>query len=861
MQETPGNGSNNGAGMVPVYGAGPITESRYGMGQAPVLQEAGIDVRQCLGLLRARFWTVLACLVVVFTLAAVRTFRAAPVYEASARLLIERRYTGLTPLEGVRERGEENNLETEVNLMTSRAVLEEALKDERLARLFGGTDSVDAPRPGLFAQAVGGVRNLFGSEPNRPLEAWERLQNALKAQRVRETNLVYLKARGSDPVASALVANAVAEAYVSHTVALRQANAFEAFEMLQVVRKEQEVALTSAEDALLKYRKEATIPLLGPPGEGSAVVDRLKALDDEYTGVQMRRIELSVAAKAIAQAQGNGQDVDSLLAIREIREDPGLGNLLQSLDDEYRAIQSRRIELDAAAEAIAEAQGSNAGVAALLAIGLVRDDPTAGKVRDRLAQVEMDIGAALRAFGEKHPQVVGLREERNYLVARLGEAVVGVAASIGAEQRLLRKRAAAQKMHIMDQLPEATRSAAKGIETEYALLLQREKEITQALKEQNQVALAQAGKSHGYQRLKRDMERQSQVFGAIVDRMKVADLSKDVGVTNISLVDPATAPRTPIKPNKKRALVFGGLLGLILGVGVAYLLEHLDDTVKTPEDVERGLGVPWLGYVPEIEAEGAGRVGMSKRATQSITAPSSSTTESFRSIRTNIYFSGEKDEIKSLVISSAVPKEGKTVFSSNLASTIAQDGKRVLLVDADLRRPSIHAGFGLERGPGLTNMLVEGRPLDELVKHPPQASNGQFENLHILTAGSKTPNPADLLGGEAMARFVREARETYDMVIFDTAPAMFVADAAPLTSGCDGVIMVVRAARTKRGAADRARRQLEAVKGKIIGAVLNGVRPRVLRGYGYSQYGYGTYYYDYHRYCEEYADEPEAVEA
>lgn len=214
--------------------------------------------------------------------------------------------------------------------------------------------------------------------------------------------------------------------------------------------------------------------------------------------------------------------------------------------------------------------------------------------------------------------------------------------------------------------------------------------------------------------------------------------------------------------------------------------------------------------------------------------------------------------MKSLVVSSAVPQEGKTVFAANLAAAVAQDGMRVLLVDADLRRPALHRVFGLEREPGLTNMLAEGGPLEGLVRTPPEGGNGELENLHILSAGRKTPNPAELLGGEAMARFVREAREKYDLVIFDSAPAMFVADAAGLTSGSDGVIMIVKAAKTRRGAVDRARKQLEAVKGKVIGAVLNDVRPGTLRGYGYYRYGYGYYYYDYHRYYKEYADEQES---
>jgi len=835
-----------------------VKVSDYGSGQTPVVQDTGLEIRQHLGLLRARFWTILACLVVVFTIAAVRTFRATPIYQASARLLIERRVPELTPLEGLQERRDRRYGATEVKLITSRAVLEEALQDEKLAEMFKGSGGLEMPPVGLFASVLRGVRRMFTTGPVRTPEPWEMLSGVVQAQAIRDTNLVDVNVQGPSAEQNARIANAVAEAYVGYTVELRKESAGEAFELLQQQRKEQEQALTEAEDGLLEYRQLTTIPHLGSPDGDSAVTDRLKALNDQYTTVQMRRMELSVAAKAIAQAQNDGQDINALLAVREIREDQALSSLLQSLKEEQRQIQSRRIELDAAMEAIAEARDNGDGIASLLAIEMVRKDPAVMEIRERLTQAEMEIGAGLRAYGEKHPHVLALHGQREYLASRLREAAFAVSKTIEAEHKLLERREKAQKEHIRIQLPETARSAAKAIETEYALLMQRENEITQALAGQNLAALEQARKAHGYQRLKRDMERQARVFDVIVDRMKAVDLTKDAGVTNVSIVERATVPRFPIKPNKNRALMLGAFLGLLLGVGMAYGLEHLDDTVKTPDDVEGRLGVPCLGYVPEIAAGNTEQSALTARAMHSLCFSSSSTTESFRAIRTNIYFSGEKDEIKSLLISSAVPQEGKTLFAVNLAATIAREGKRVLLVDADLRRPGVHSALGLKEEPGLTDMLTQGTSLEELFQIPkPPATNKKLDKdqdeinmdcFHVLTAGGKTPNPAKLLGGEAMARFIRQVREQYDMVIFDTCPAMFVADAAALTGGVDGVIMITRTAKTRRGAAERARKQLEAVKGKILGAVLNGVRPRALGGYGY-------YYYDYERYYKDRQDD------
>ena len=378
------------------------------------------------------------------------------------------------------------------------------------------------------------------------------------------------------------------------------------------------------------------------------------------------------------------------------------------------------------------------------------------------------------------------------------------------------------------------------------MLLKREKELRAALDREDEAALARARKVQMYERLERDTQRQQRVFEVIVDRMREVDLIKDEGITNVSLIEEAVLPQRPVSPNKVRNLMLGAFLGLMLGVGAAYGLSFMDDTVKTPQDVEEGLGMPWLGYVPKMRTSRE-----MVPAQQMLHEPGGPYAEAFRSIRTNIYFSGQRGQIKSIMVTSCSPGEGKTVFSSNLAAAVAHDGKRVLLVDADLRRPRVHRANDLERVDGLTNVLVEDLSLEQVVQSP---GNGQavLENLHVLTAGSKTPNPAELLGGEAMARFMVRAREEYDMVIYDSCPAMFLADNAALASACDGVALVVHAGQTKKSAAHRARKQLEVVDGTILGVVLNKVKAREMGSYG--SYG-GYYYYSTDYYYEEYEDE------
>jgi len=820
--------------------------------------DRGLDIRRYLGIVRARFWIILAGFVVIFTFSAIRTFRATPIYQATARLLIERRLPRVSPFDAFQYREEEGYLATQVKLITSKAVLEKALEDEGLAALFESRASLSAARPGLLGSALREVRALMAGKPTRPSEPWERLRGLVNVEPVRDTNLVDIRVAGADPPRTALIANAVGKAYVAYTVAMRQESALETFKMLQQQRKEQEEALRAAEEALLAYREKTAVPQLGASDGSSAAMDRLKRLNEEYTGVQLRRMELSIAAAAIRQVEEGERDLGSLLALGPIRSDPALADQLKALNAEYARMRMRRIELREAVDAIRKAQGQGEDVTAMLAVKAIRTEPTVSALCERLAQLDLETHTAQQTFGERHPELLALENRTQHLRSRLSEAVSMAAESIQADyDTLVAQLEEGQDEYVLARLGPAVAAAAESVQADHQLLLERERQLAGALAEQNRLTLEQARTSQAYERLRRDVERQTRVFDVIVDRMKEADLTKDVGVTNVSLVEQASVPRGPISPNKRRSLFLGAFLGLLLGLGMAFGLEYLDDTVKTSEDVERRLGLPWLGYVPTIRANGNGRDAMAERATHALMYPQSSTTESFRSIRTNIYFSGQRDEMKSIAVTSAVPQEGKTIFAANLAATVAQDGKRVLLVDADFRRPTIHTAFGVEREPGLTNMLLHGMSLEELVQTPREGGDGSLENLHILCAGHRAPNPGELLGGKAMAAFVREARQKYDMVIYDSSPAMFVADAASLSSGCDGLVMVLKWAKTRRDAVDRARKQLEALKGKIVGAVLNGVRPKAFRYYGYR--GYGYYHYDYQRYYRDYAeDEDEA---
>ncbi|MFW6157925.1 MAG: GumC family protein [Planctomycetota bacterium] len=832
--------------------------------QMVVPEEQGSAIRDLLSVVRTRFWTILACVVVVFTIFAVRTFRATPVYEATAKLHIERSTPQVALTQTTQSQwqwwNDEKRQQTMINLVTSKAVLEKALEDERLAPLFEERDGLPVPRPGLFRSIVSEIKVLFGGQSSRPAEPWERLRGLVSAKGVEETNLVTITARHTDPGRAALVANVVARAFVDHRIATRKTTAEETFEMLQKQKGEQQKALAESEDELEQFRGESSMPQLGVgPELETPISDRLKRLTDQYTSIQMLRLEHGVAARAVDKALEGGADVDALLGIRAVRSDPAIDSLENQLAEVKLEIQSAKRAAasgDSARvpKAVRDALDGKVDVDALLSIPAIASDRDVGAAQTRLTENDLAIQAARKTYGPKHPKVAMLKERKAYLQAEY-EKCVRQAAEADAWRRGQQIADLEDRRDLLrTRLRETAVRVGQAVQAEYEQLVAREEKIEQALKGQNQLALELAKKSHRYRRLKRNVDRQTRLFSIILDRMKEVDLTKDTGATNVSLSERAETPQHFVSPNRKRALIAGGMLGLMLGLGLAYLLEHLDDTVKVPEEVEQQLGMASLGYVPRIVPGDGSPNGFPGRASYTMHNNSGSATEAFRSIRTNVYFSGELGQMKSVHVTSPAPGEGKTILATNLAITLAREGRRVLLVDADLRRPMIDDAFGLEKEPGLTNLLVEGEKLEDLVKTVPDADNEEVrENLHVLCAGRKTPNPAELLGGEAMAAFMKDAAERYDAVIYDSCPVPFLADNAPLSVNSSGTILVLRSGATRRDAARRARKQLQTVKGNLIGAVVNEVRPKTLKGYRYRY----QYYYHYHQYYNQYQGDGE----
>jgi capsular exopolysaccharide synthesis family protein len=352
-------------------------------------------------------------------------------------------------------------------------------------------------------------------------------------------------------------------------------------------------------------------------------------------------------------------------------------------------------------------------------------------------------------------------------------------------------------------------------------------------------------------RLKRAKEIYESVYGYLLEKAEEERIQSASSSAGIKIVDIARMPDDPIPKNEMRFYILGIVLGLALGLPLAFVLEFNDTTIKTTEDIEKILGVAVLGTIPhyegkkergETEAKKQGKnkkqgVPHNPRHLLNFAGSDSVTTESYRSLRTNLSFASPDNPVKCVLVTSAGPSEGKSITIANLAMAYAQMGKRTLLIDTDLRRPVQHKLFEVSREPGFAELFIDKPDYEKSIR-----STGR-ENLSIVTAGMFTPNPAELIGSQKMVALIEYFRQNFDMVFFDTPPIVAVTDATLLGKRLDGVLLVIRSHHTDRDFGLRAISSLSNIGVRILGSVLNDIN----LSHRYSSYSYYKYYYHYYR--------------
>jgi succinoglycan biosynthesis transport protein ExoP len=414
-----------------------------------------------------------------------------------------------------------------------------------------------------------------------------------------------------------------------------------------------------------------------------------------------------------------------------------------------------------------------------------------------------------------------------------------------------------EQIGLLDRQLSETRNTAKtvvrtNLETNYRKALEREKTLRESFNKQRSETVNQNQAAINYNILKQEIETNKGLLDGLMQRSKENDVSMAGTPNNIHVVDYASEPKGPIGPRRLQGVMIALFLALALGVGLALFLEYLDDTVKSASDVERGLRLPALAVIPVAGRTATQRllpiprllrrnIGSSSGRELLINSDGPSVqAEAYKHLRTSVLLSIAGRAPRTLLVTSSVPAEGKTTTVVNMATVLAQTGARVLVIDADMRRPRLHQLFGVENRQGLSTALSSDMTLNEILSMVNQYKD---TNVYLLSSGAIPPNPAELLGSEQMRNLLEGACKSFKYIIIDSPPITSFTDGVLISSLVDGVLLVVHGGRTSRQVVKRTRQMLQEIGARIIGVVLNKIDLRSQEYYYYHQ-DYKAYYSD-----------------
>jgi len=609
----------------------------------------------------------------------------------------------------------------------------------------------------------------------------QRIKKGISAEPIRDSDVILIKFQGPTPASAARTVNLVAETVKERSSQVKREQASSTRKFIEVQLPAVEAGLYKAEDAIKGFKARNQVVSLSD--EAREVLARMTEIDKMYAGTVTQKMALEKKLEAIYTKL------------------------------EYKPDFS---------------EGSS--------------KMTSGAVADSLRKSLLDLQIeatqlSIKGYHPEHPQIYKLNRQieatKNKLVEELANISRGGQAKPMPEMSDLLAQIPPLQIELisLEARELAIRDFNTGYESDLSKLPYKELELT---------------------RLLRAKDVNENIYKMLLEKYEEAKITEAGKIGNVRVIDPAKEPLSPIKPRKALNLLIGLVVGLVLGVGLSFFLDSMDNSVKTAEEIETNFGIPVLGLIPSIQSEGPrkkkrnGRDEISKIASTLVTkyTPRSPISEAYRAIRTNIQFSKIDAPLRSIVVTSAAPSEGKSTTVANLAFTTALAGAKTLLIDADLRRPVVHSLFGLEREPGMTNILAERLAPEKVIKP------SGVENLDILTCGAIPPNPSELLGSQRMKELVQQLKAKYDLVLFDSPPVITVTDTAVLSNQVEGVVLVVLSHGTDRRALARAKSLLSNVNANILGSILNKID---LTGIGSSY----DYYYHYHYYY--YSDDGQNV--
>ncbi len=765
-------------------GPGAIERRTHALPAFPEALEVdqGVDLLAYWRVLRQRRWTILTIFFVVFALVAIWTLRQKPIYRAQALLEIEKENPDILTVQELFEVDTVSDayLETQYKVLKSEALAERVIDQLGLDRTpeFGSARSKplwswpwSEKKTSPGPQTFAVDGAATQGDPDVHQNAVEHFENRLEVTPVRRSRLVAISFDSQDPALAARVINALASDYIDQNLEARWQATQKASEWLSRQLLDLKAKLEKSEDELQKYASD----------NGLLFLETEKGSNENIVNERLRQLQ-----EELTKAQATRYEKESL----------------------YRLVQA----------------GDYASLPGIFEDRLMQD------LTVQLADLQRQYAQLSTTFSPSYPKVKQVQNQIKEV-----EAV------------LTRER----------------KHAAQKITDDYLAAVNREKLVRNDFERQQREANLIAERSVQYNILKREVDTNKNLYEGLLQRLKEAGVSAGLKASNIRIVDPGKPPNKPAKPRVPLNLALGAILGLALGVGLAFLQECVDKTVKSPGDVQRLLHLPALAFIPSVKAlnghrarapahlergksltlslsgsNGGQQALGALRATQyhriDVQQADPSLSEAFRNLRTSVLLSTASYPPASILVTSAQPREGKTTVATNLAIALAELGQRVLLVDADMRRPIINKIFDIRARSSLVGYL--------LGQHDwrPMAQATGVDGLDVLLCGPTPSNPVELLSSERMRMLVWEAVRQYKFVIMDSPPLLNVADSRILASLAEAVVLVVNSAATPRELVQHAETQVRSVGANVVGVVLNNLDFREDSYYRYYRHDYYT---------------------
>lgn len=800
-----------------------LSTHEYPAAYSPIYEEEGFaeqrSLREYFNVIYKRLPLILALAILVTSVVAFYMYRQPSVYEANTTMIIEPPKPKVQSKDAININfgNDANYTNTQLKLLQNPDLMRDVVVRLGLHR-----------DPNLFANQNKGLlaslRGMFSSEKEKtekesslPIltestdssETGEKialtkeesdraagyagtLLGGLRVEPIEKTNLVNVSVQSTNPELAAKVADMTAKVFIEKNVERELSGAKQSYEEISKSMEDLKTTISGQEAELINTLSSANLPLQDKGGEF-----RNSTLQTVYTQYQEARnerlkIEANYNTAVQANARGEGANIPTLIDSKIYQ-------------DTVRLNTERRAKLQ----------------------DQIRE--TDKQIQD----AETELSGLRSKYTDEYPKVKETIAKIEKLKQTRTDTESTVTQTIERDQKKLEK--------------DAVSGALVALKSQLDSALKREGQLYNSYTQQEAKANIEGQAETKLTTLKREIETNRGLLDRYTQRQKEQELAISSGrPDNLKISTNAVKPGAPIGPQRNRNIIIAFLISLAAGIGLAFLLDYLDDSIRTSDDVGRHLGLPTLALIPHQATTGEKRKllpskngsGVSSTALIALEDTRSAMAEAYRHLRTSLLFSSAGKPPQTILVTSSQPSEGKTTTAINTAITLAQSGADVVIIDCDLRRPRLHNHFDLENTAGLTNYLSGEKNTDLLMKPCPG-----LPKLKVVTSGPIPPNPAELLSSNEMRNLLQFLKGNFKHVIIDSPPAISFTDAAILSTLVDGVVLVAMAGKSSIHLMRRFKQRLANIGARIYGVVLNGIKSDSVE-YGYYGYGYTYNYYN-----------------